>query len=40
MNLLIHLWPGDWRKHLSKLNNEIRKENETKVSTKLCLDLF
>ena len=40
MDLLIHLWPGDWRKHLSKLNIEIGKENETRVSTKLCLDLF
>ena len=37
LELLIHLWPGDWKKNLSKINDEIKKENETKVRTNLFL---
>ena len=32
LELLIHLWPGDWREHLSKLNTEIERENSEQVS--------
>ena len=31
LKLLIHLWPGDWRKHLSRLNEQVFKENELKI---------
>ena len=36
-SLLIHLWPDDWKKNLSKLNDKIKKENDTKVRTSLFL---
>ena len=36
LKLLIHLWPGDWQKNLSNLNDEILKENEIKVRNNYC----
>ena len=30
LELLIHLWPGDWREQLKQLNVRIRKENKDK----------
>ena len=40
LNLLIHLWPGDWKKNLAKLNDEINKENETKVRNILFIFIY
>ena len=37
LSLLIHLWPGDWKKNLSKLHDKIKKENDTKIRTNLFL---
>ena len=39
LKLLIHLWPGDWRINLFKVNEEISKENEVKVRTNFILSI-
>ena len=31
LDLLIHLWPGDWRAQLTDLNHMIQKEYKEKV---------
>lgn len=40
LKLVSHLWPGDWRKNLSKLNDEIAKENEMKVRNNVCFIIY
>ena len=32
LQLLIHLWPGEWKEQLCKLNVDIEKENNEQVS--------
>ena len=33
LDLLIHLWPGDWQKQLEEVNFQINEENETTTKT-------
>ena len=33
MELLMHLWPGDWNDHLQNINNAIRAHNKAVVSS-------
>ena len=41
LKLLIHMWPGNWKDHLSKINKAIVKENlEQVIYTKFVIILF
>ena len=33
LDLLIHLWPGDWRAQLTNLNHHVHQEYKQKVRT-------